>query len=157
MIFIVLGTHELPFTRLLQEVETLIDKGTIQDDVIAQCGHTKFQSKHMVLHDFLSYDKMDELYDTADIIITHGGTGSIISGLKKRKKMIAAARLKKYGEHNDDHQREIIGQFVNSNYLLEWSEELDLGEVIKKAQGFQPEPFEGGRDKILDIIRKFIS
>ncbi|GGH76496.1 UDP-N-acetylglucosamine transferase subunit ALG13 [Pullulanibacillus pueri] len=157
MILVVLGTHELPFTRLLEAVETSLRKGDIKDEVIVQCGHTSFQSDYMTQYDFLSYDKMDEFYDQADIIITHGGTGSIVSGLKKGKKMIAAARLKKYGEHNDDHQKEIISEFVKANYLLEWREEAPLASVIEEAYRFTPEPFVAGRDKILEIIRRFIS
>ena len=157
MIFVVLGTHELPFYRLLNEVERCKKNGTIKDDVIVQHGHTPFKSEVMELRKFLSYDEMEQMYDRAHLIITHGGTGSIVSGLKKRKKVVAAARLKKYGEHNDDHQLEIIEQFVNAHYILSWDEDTALETVIEKAQSFEPRPFVSGKEKIIGILRDFIS
>ena len=50
---------------------------------------------HLNLKPFVSYDEMDKLLDQAKYIITHAGTGSILSGLKKGKKVIAAPRLKR--------------------------------------------------------------
>ena len=39
----------------------------------------------MEIFDFINYDEMEELINKADIIITHGGTGSIIIPCKKGK------------------------------------------------------------------------
>lgn len=156
MILVVLGTHELPFLRLLNEVEALKRSGDIQSDVFVQKGHTPFESQYMTVKDFVSYDEMDRLYDEAELIITHGGTGSIVTGLKKGKKVIAVARLEKYGEHNDDHQREIIQEFVNAHYLLEWDDNTPLIDVIHQAESFTPLPFVAGRDQILELLRNFI-
>ncbi|WP_227394321.1 PssE/Cps14G family polysaccharide biosynthesis glycosyltransferase [Jeotgalibacillus aurantiacus] len=156
MILVVLGTHELPFKRLLEQVEKQIDAGIIDEEVIVQNGHTAFKSKKMTFIPFMSYQQMEELYDQASLIITHGGTGSITQGIKIGKKMIAVPRLKKYGEHNDDHQIEIVEQFSNSNHLLKWTDEDDLGLTIKEARVFQPEPFTSGRVKILSILETFI-
>ncbi len=38
--------------------------------------------------------------------------------LKKGKKVIAAARLKKYGEHDNDHQLQIIEAFKEDGYIF---------------------------------------
>lgn len=157
MIVVVLGTHELPFLRLLNEIEALKRSGAIQDDIFVQKGHTPFSSSLMTVKDFVSYDEMNRLYDESDLIITHGGTGSIVTGLKKGKKVIAVARLQKFGEHNDDHQREIIEEFVKAQYLLEWEDGTPLLEVIEQARTFEPMPFVAGRDKILDLLRDFIN
>ena len=53
-----------------------------------------------------------------NILITHGGVGSIISGLKKDKKVIAVPRLEKYKEHVNDHQLQIIENFNNKKYII---------------------------------------
>lgn len=156
LILVVLGTHELPFLRLLNDVEQLKATGAIEEDVFVQKGHTPFESAHMTVKDFVSYDEMSELYDQASLIITHGGTGSIVTGLKKGKRVIAVARLLKYGEHNDDHQQEIIDEFVKAGYLLEWEEGTPLIGVIERAQNFDPQPFVAGREKILNLLRDFI-
>ncbi|HEU5140655.1 MAG TPA: PssE/Cps14G family polysaccharide biosynthesis glycosyltransferase [Bacillales bacterium] len=156
MILVVLGTHELPFTRMLKEIEKCKQNGIVEDDIFVQLGHTPFHSEVMNLVKFVSYEEMDRLYDKARLILTHGGTGSIISGLKKGKKIIAAARLKKYGEHNDDHQLELINQFVNANYILEWREEEPLADVIREVEDFTPEPFQSGKEEMVRLLRDFI-
>lgn len=53
-------------------------------------------------------ERMECLIDEADLIITHGGVGSVISSVKMWKKEIASPRLAKYGEHTNDHQLQII-------------------------------------------------
>ncbi|MFC3886508.1 PssE/Cps14G family polysaccharide biosynthesis glycosyltransferase [Bacillus songklensis] len=156
MILVVVGTHELPFTRLLKAVEQQIAKGNIREEVIVQSGHTPYKSSNMKLVKFTSYEEMDQLYNQASYIITHGGTGSITSGLKKGKRMIAAPRLVKYGEHNDDHQLEIVNQFEVTGHLIAWHDGQDLGAVIEKIHSFQPAPFQSGRNDIISIIENFI-
>ncbi|RAK19906.1 UDP-N-acetylglucosamine transferase subunit ALG13 [Anoxybacillus vitaminiphilus] len=157
MIFVVLGTHELPFTRLLREVEKQILNGNIQDEVIVQLGHTPYKSPYMKTIKFTSYENMERLYRDADLIITHGGTGSITTGVKMGKKMIAAPRLIKYGEHNDDHQLEIVHQFEKTGHILAWYDGDDLGEILKLAKDFKPVPFVSGKQEIISIIRNFIN
>ena len=77
MILVTLGTQKQQFTRLLDAIEN----SNIDDEIIVQAGHTKYESKKMKIFDFISYDKMEELVNKADIIITHGGTGSIVEPL----------------------------------------------------------------------------
>ncbi|MBB6450392.1 UDP-N-acetylglucosamine transferase subunit ALG13 [Geomicrobium halophilum] len=155
MILVVVGTQELPFTRLLQEVEDLVKTGSIQEKVLVQNGHTPVEHfSYLDCTPFFSYEKMDELYDQARVIISHGGTGSLITGIKKGKPVIASARLSKYGEHNDDHQEEIIAQFVETKHILSSG---DLAKDLDSVnEGFLPAPFESGRKKILNKLRSFI-
>ncbi|MCP8617487.1 PssE/Cps14G family polysaccharide biosynthesis glycosyltransferase [Salirhabdus salicampi] len=157
MIFVVLGTHELPFPRLLQEVERVKQEGLIEDEIIVQCGHTKYESDVMTLKPFFSFDKMDLLYDQARLIISHAGSGSIISGVKKGKKVIAAPRLKKHGEHNDDHQLELVDVFTKKGHILAWHEQDRLEDMIKEAESFEPKPYRSGKEHILKLIEQFIS
>jgi UDP-N-acetylglucosamine transferase subunit ALG13 len=152
----VLGTHELPFTRLLREVEKQILNGNIQDEVVVQLGHTPYKSPHMKMIKFISCKKMEQLYREADFIITHGGTGSITTGVKMGKKMIATPRLIKDGEHYDDHQLEIVHQFEKTGHILAWYDGDDLGEVLKRIKDFKPVPFVSGKKEIISIIRNFI-
>ncbi|MBM7703975.1 PssE/Cps14G family polysaccharide biosynthesis glycosyltransferase [Metabacillus iocasae] len=156
MILVVLGTHELPFTRLLNAIDEQVERGIIRDEVIVQVGHTPFESQNMKLVKFTSYEEMDRLYDQAAYIITHGGTGSITTGLKKGKKMIAAPRLVKYGEHNDNHQLEIVNQFEATGHLIAWHDGIDLSEAISKMTTFEPAPFQSGRKQIISILKDFI-
>lgn len=137
MILVTLGTQHQEFTRLLDYIE----KSKIKDKIIVQAGYTKYKSKKMKLFDFIDYDKMAEYVKDADLIITHGGTGSITGPLKEGKKVIACARLAKYGEHVDDHQTEIVDVFSDEGYILKLDENTKLDDLIKKIKTFKPKEF----------------
>ncbi|MFP7492547.1 PssE/Cps14G family polysaccharide biosynthesis glycosyltransferase [Terribacillus saccharophilus] len=156
MILVVLGTHELPFTRLLEEVERLKRENIITDEVVVQAGHTKFESDLLTIKPFVNYEVMDQLMEEARLVITHAGTGSVISALKKGKKVIAAARLKKYGEHNDDHQLQLLSIFLEQQHILSWGDGDDLGEVIQQTTSFEPVPFQSGKERMFSILSDFI-
>ncbi|CQR46193.1 UDP-N-acetylglucosamine--N-acetylmuramyl-(pentapeptide) pyrophosphoryl-undecaprenol N-acetylglucosamine transferase [Paraliobacillus sp. PM-2] len=156
MIFVVLGTHELPFTRLLQAIDQLIAKGIITEQVIAQIGHTHFNSNQMQLHTFLTYEQMDHLYEQADLIVTHAGTGSVISGLKKGKVVIAVPRLMQFGEHNDDHQLQLIDAFERQGHILACRDTNQLEQVFEQCKQFNPKPFQSGRTRLFSILNQFI-
>ncbi|WML41213.1 PssE/Cps14G family polysaccharide biosynthesis glycosyltransferase [Neobacillus sp. OS1-2] len=156
MILVVLGTHELSFDRLLKEIDKQIEVGNINEEVVVQAGHTKYKSKNMTIFDFTTYERMGDLYKKANYIITHGGTGSITMGMKMGKKVIAVPRLIKYSEHNDDHQLEIVKQFKETGHILYWNEPMDLADVIRRVEIFQPARFESGNKKILSLIKDFI-
>jgi len=157
LIFVVLGTHELPFIRLLDEVERVKAQGLIEDEIIVQSGHTKYESKHMTIKPFFTPDQMDILYQQADLIISHAGTGSVISGLKKEKKVIVAPRLKKFAEHNDDHQLELCQVFSEQGHILCYHEGDKLERVLEMAKTFQPVPYQSGNGQIVKILQDFIS
>lgn len=156
MILVVLGTHELPFTRLLDEVESLKHVGILQEDIIVQHGHTAYESDHLILKQFVSYKEMDLLYEQARLIITHAGTGSIIMGLKKGKCVIVCPRLAKYGEHNDDHQLQIVSALKQQGHILSFEENNRLGNVLREADMFRPRPFHSGQGQIHQLIENFI-
>ncbi len=156
MILVTLGTQDKSFKRLLEAVEKNIINKKIKDKVVIQAGNTKFRSNFMEIIDFIEYDKFDELIKSCDLLITHGGVGSIITGLKYNKKVIAAARLEKYKEHQNDHQKEIIKSFKNAGYILELEDFAKLSDVIKDSKNFKPTKFISNNNKMLELIKKEI-
>ena len=54
--------------------------------------------------------------------------------LKRGKVVIAAARLSKYKEHNNDHQKQIIREFADNGYILELREKVNQ-EIKKRVKG----------------------
>lgn len=99
MIFVTLGTQDKGFPRLLEAIEEAIENKYIKEKVIVQAGYTEFESNNMEIYKLLPMDKFDDYMKKCDLLITHAGVGSIMSGLKFNKKIIAAPRLEKYGEH----------------------------------------------------------
>ena len=152
MILVTLGTQKQQFTRLLEYIENT----NINDEIIVQAGFTKFESKKMKIFDFIDYDEMNKYIDKADLIITHAGTGSIVSALKKEKKVIACARKSKYLEHVDDHQEEIVEVFYEEGYILKIDDNLNLDDVYKKSREFKPKKFVSNTENFIKLLEKEI-
>lgn len=157
MILITLGTQDKQFTRLLDAVQKEIDKGTIKDKVVVQAGHTKYDSRSMEIFDLIDRDKFSSLISECDVLITHGGVGSIITGLQNNKKVIVAPRLAKFNEHMNDHQIQITNNFASAGYILPLYENDDLGEVLKKVKTFKPKKFKSNTNNMVRIIDEFIN
>ncbi len=156
MILVVLGTQDKDFSRLLKAVDKEIKKGVIKDKVVVQAGQTKYQSKNMEIFDLLPAPEFEKLIDEADLVITHGGAGTLLSAIKKEKKIIAAARLAKYGEHHNDHQEQIIGEFEKQGYILVLRDFNKLGDLIKKSKKFKPKKFVSNTKNMVKLIENYI-
>ena len=72
---------------------------------------SEYESKNMKIFELVSVEELENLIENADLIITHGGVGSITLSLKKGKKVIAIPRLHEYHEHVNDHQKVIVETF----------------------------------------------
>lgn len=156
MILVILGTQDKDFSRLLKAVDHEIEKENIKDRVVVQAGQTKYKSDNMEIFDLLPAPEFEKLINEADIVITHGGVGSILSAIKKNKKIIAAARLEKYKEHHNDHQKQIINEFAKQGYLLELDDFNDLGELLKKIKKFKPKTFVSNTNNMVKLIENYI-
>lgn len=118
MILVLLGTQNNSFHRLLEEIQKMIDEKIINERVVVQSGYTQFKSKDMEIFDLIPLDRIEKLQEEANLIITHGGVGSIISSNNKGKKVIAIPRLHEYGEHVNDHQKEIVKSFSDKGCII---------------------------------------
>ena len=156
MIFVTLGTQDKPFTRLLEAIENAIENGIITDEVVVQAGFTKFKSDKMKIFDLVGQNDFASYMKKTDLLITHGGVGSIITGLNFGKKVIAAPRLAKYGEHVNDHQLQIIKCFEQKKYILPLYEFNKLEEVLKMANDFVPSKFESNNSNFIDMMTRLI-
>lgn len=156
MIFVLLGTQNNSFKRLLVEIENLISNGIIKEEVIVQAGHTKYETDKMKVFDMISLEELEKYQTEADLIITHGGVGSIFTSIKKEKKVIAVARLSKYGEHVNDHQKEIVNAFNQKEYLIGIEDVSELKDALEKVKNFKPKKYELNNKKMLNTIEKFI-
>ena len=156
MIFVTLGTQDKGFPRLLEAIDKQIEKGNIKEKVIVQAGLTEYDSDNMEIFDLVPQKEFDKYVDEASLIITHGGAGSILTAVKKDKKVIAAARLAKYKEHNNDHQLQIVDEFSKCGYILKLDNFDELDKVIKKAKSFKPKKYVSNTKNIENLVIKYI-
>lgn len=156
MIFVTLGTQDKSFERLLKKIDLLIRKGIIQDEVIVQAGFTKYETDNMKIMDFISNEDFEKYIKNCNYMITHGGVGSILTGLKNQKKVIAVARQKKYDEHTNDHQFQIINKFGNSKYIIGVDNLNKLESAVKNIGTFVPSNYVFDNSNIITTIKNYI-
>jgi len=138
MIYVTLGTQACDFSRFLRMIEELVNKCNITERIIAQTGYTKYTSKYIECFDFVPEDKYQEYIESADVVITHAGTGALFSAINKGKKVIAVARLSSYGEMINDHQIEIVRKLSEEGYILDGT--YSLSEAWEQLSSFSPRP-----------------
>ena len=154
LIFVTLGTQDKSFKRLLDIIEQNIRNGIIKEKVVVQSGYTKYSSTNMQIFDYVSPDTFEKYIDKCSILITHGGVGSIMNGLKKNKLVIACPRLKKYNEHTNDHQMDIVKKFENEKYILALYEDIELKDLLKSKNNLQK--YKSNKDNFIKIIKEYI-
>ena len=156
MIFVTLGTQDKSFSRLLEAIDCEIANGLIKEKVIVQAGFTEYSSKRMEILKFISMDEFNKYIKECNLLITHAGVGSIMSGLNNNKKVIAVARLAAYKEHTNDHQIQIAMEFAKEGYILYADDLTKLGATLKKVKTFKPRKLVSNNANFLNLIADYI-
>lgn len=156
MIFVTLGSQKFQFDRLLIQIDELVEKGIITDEVIAQIGASTYMPKHYKYIAFMDRAEFADTMDKCDIVITHGGTGVIIGAVKKGKKVIAVPRLAKYGEHVDDHQLQLLHQFDELGIICACYDTTDLEKYVVDIKKMTFRPYVSNTHVIMDSIEDYL-
>jgi len=150
MIFLTVGLHEQPFDRLVKAVD-LLDVET----KIIQYGYSVYEPQHSQVFRFLNFEEILFYLQKANVVITHGGTGSIMLALSAGKKPIVAPRYKKFGEHVDDHQFEIVKKLAEMNLIVPFYDGDDLSNMIFN-RNFLADNITLKSRKIDEVIHRFL-
>lgn len=156
MIFITVGTQKFQFNRLLKEIDKLIEEKKIFEEVFAQIGYSTYKPKNYSFKEFINSEEYNDILNKADIVITHGGTGTIIKSINLRKKVIAVPRLKAFGEHVDNHQIQIISEFSDIGFLRKVHDIDKLYEALESIRNFDVKEYISNTKNIIFEIEKYI-
>lgn len=157
MIFITTGSQKFQFNRLLEKIDCLIEDGTITEEVFAQIGYSDYKPKNYQFTEFMDREAFAANMDKCDIVITHGGTGVIITAVKKGKKVIAVPRLAKNDEHVDDHQVQLLKEFDEMNIICAC---YDLDKMAEDYSGIRDRefrPYVSNTKTLIDDIELFLT
>lgn len=156
MIFVTVGSQKFQFDRLIKEVDRLVEKGIISDEVIAQIGASNYLPKFIKWERFMDKSVFDDHICKCDLLITHAGEGSIMAGLLNNKKVIAVPRYAKLGEHVSDHQLEIARVFAKKNNLINIENITDLETVLINIDSICLEQYFSESETLINSICQFI-
>jgi UDP-N-acetylglucosamine--N-acetylmuramyl-(pentapeptide) pyrophosphoryl-undecaprenol N-acetylglucosamine transferase len=102
----------LKFDRLVEMVAAAHAAGATPAEVIIQTGEGGLAPDGLDVRETLPFDEVKAVLSRADIVVCHGGTGSLITALTAGCHVIAVPREYARGEHYDDHQSEIAETFA---------------------------------------------
>ena len=136
MIFVTLGTQAMNFTRCLRMLDEMIEHYDIKEEVVVQMGNSNYASKNFKILSFLPEDVFKKYIDEASVVISHAGSGALFNAIKKGKRTITVARLKKYHEMVDDHQTELAKKLSEEGYIIDGT--YSLVDAWSKLQNFTP-------------------
>ncbi len=152
LIFVTVGTHNQDFTRLVKEMDEIA--GKIDEKVVIQTGHTIYVPKNAEHFDFGSRKELKRLNKKARIIITHGGAGSIIFALQFHKPTIVVPRLKRFGEHINDHQLELTKKLEEGSKVLGVYDIENLEKKIEEIDSLKVGASE--KPEMIVIIKEYL-
>ncbi len=140
LIFVTVGAT-LGFERMIETVAQLKRDGHIPERVVFQTGSGPFPrglGDDVELVRDLPFDAVQALLQRARIVITHGGTGSLITALRAGCNVIAMPREFARKEHYDDHQSEITDAFVARGLILAARNTAAMADALVTARTRTP-------------------
>ena len=158
-IFACAGSRPYQFNRLFKELDHLVATGNITGEVFAQIGASTYEPRNFPFKHFMEPADFKAAEEKADIIISHGASGSIMGALNAGKKVIAVARLAKYGEHINDHQIAINETLASEGFVINVTDMNNLGNAVRALQTgkIQLKPWRNDNPTaIVNTIDKFI-
>lgn len=153
MIFVTVGTHYQGFERLIKKMDEIA--GRIDDEVIMQIGFTQYEPKNAKWFRFAEYEKMLELINESDVVICHGGAGTLLDSLRFNKPIIIVPRLKKFGEVYDDHELELAEALESARKAITVYDVEKLEDAIKRAMLMKSRPLRRNK-RLVNFLKEYL-
>lgn len=130
------GTHEVRFERLEGAVEWAANAQRLPLPALLQTGVSgdAEASGEVRRVGFLDHDELLGIAKGAQVIITHGGPGSIFLAREAGHRPIVFPRRAEYGEHVDDHQSGFGQLLASAGEVLLAADRHDLEAILAKCR-----------------------
>jgi len=138
MILVIVGQLHLSFDRLLKEMDEYAER--TGERVVIQVGSSDYEPEHAEWFKFESEERLNELYDECDLLVAHGGAGTILNGISRGKPIVVVPRKKEFKEASNDHQMDLAGKMAAEGKAVCVSDIGDLPAAIEKARGMDFDP-----------------
>jgi UDP-N-acetylglucosamine transferase subunit ALG13 len=146
MIFVTVGTHQQPFERLIRALGAL-DGASL----VVQYGHADPPEGVAQATAFMPFPEMLRHFDEADAVITHAGVGSILCATNAGHVPIVVPRLKRHGEHVDDHQVELVRELERAGRVIVVEDVGALADALERVPP-RREPSARGAGPLQDAV-----
>lgn len=152
MIFVTYGTQPHDFKFLSQ----LVNQIDLDFDVVVQIGESKDIIDREGTEVVNFTDKFSDFIQSAEIVITHGGVGSIMAALNAGKKVIAIPRLADFDEHVDNHQSEVVSKLAKNQYIYELKRDEDINQVLQKVLACDFKKYQSNTENFINNLEEIL-
>jgi UDP-N-acetylglucosamine transferase subunit ALG13 len=122
VIFVTVGTHPQPFDRLLEGLRPL----AALDELVVQHGSAPAPVEAAEAASYLSASQVAGYIEHARAVVMHAGVGSFVVASHLGDVPFVVPRLRRYGEHVDDHQAQLASALEREGKAVAvW----DVGEL----------------------------
>jgi len=164
MIFLTVGTHE-PFDRLVRYVDDWCAERGGGDEVFGQITkRAEYTPAHFKAVATLGPDEYQKQFNTADIIVSHAGMGSIITALSMQKPIVILPRRGHLQETRNDHQFATMQRFRARAGIFAAEDQDELSAILHQLTdgladgnvtvGQEIQPF--ANQQLIEAVRDFI-
>ena len=147
----------LPFDRLVRAVAAAKAGGAIPETVIIQTGVGGHRPGAIETHETLPFETMLAHLRDADIVVCHGGTGSLITALRQGCRVVAMPRAFAAGEHYDDHQAEITRAFAARGLIEIAQSSEDFTAALQRVRARPPVTATSDPAELVRYLREVLS
>lgn len=126
MIFVTVGTYEVPFDRLVGALSTL----QRQEPLVVQHGPSRIRPEAAECAAYLPFDDVVARMREARVVITHAGVGSVLASLAVGKRPIVVPRKSCFGEIVDDHQVVFARRLADTGLVEVVDDPSDLTRAV---------------------------
>lgn len=148
-IFVTVGNGK--FEKLVKKIDELVGSKQLKAEVTIQKGNGSYEPKNCKFFDFAP--NLKEYEKAADILISHGGPGTIFEILDLKKPLIGVPNV----ERTDPmHQVEYLRAISETGSLILCEDIDNILEYIKKASTYKFKPYERPECRMQEVINEFI-
>ena len=140
MIFVTVGTHSAPMTRLIDALDDLP-----ADQLVVQHGNAPAPRRAREAAAFMPFGDMLERFAAAEVVVTHAGVGSVLCATRAGHTPLVVPRLRRHGEHVDDHQVELAEALEQSGAVVAVWDLEELPAAVASAPARRPPEEQGER------------
>ena len=156
-LFVPLGTQKFPFNRLVKALNGLVESGVYSPQEIVMQSTIYEERPLFTHHEIIPLETFNSYLDKAEVIITHSGVNSIISSMNRRKPLIIVPRMKKFGEHVDDHQIQLVEAFSKMGIIEACLEVNDINDALVQVRSKEFNAFHSNTNVLLKSIDEYIT
>ena len=128
----------LAFPRLVDLVAHARAAGLVPEELIVQHGIGGQAIAGARSVEELPFDEVQSILRRADIVVCHGGTGSLITALREHCRVIAIPREFERAEHYDNHQSEIVTAFEARGLIASAHDDASFAAALARVRASEP-------------------